>query len=67
MNIFINNKQHTVVHNPSIASLLTDLNLFGSKGIAIAVNNNIIPKHEWEQYELSENDHITIIRATQGG
>jgi sulfur carrier protein len=67
MNVFINNKQHTVVHNPSIEWLLNDLNLLNSKGIAIAVNNHIIPKQDWGHCVLSENDHVTIIRATQGG
>ena len=36
-------------------------------GIAVAVNNNVIPKSNWNQHLLSETDDILIISATQGG
>lgn len=37
------------------------------KGIAVAVNNTVIPRANWNSFQLKENDTITIIRATQGG
>ncbi len=37
------------------------------KGLAIAVNNAVVPRANWESFLLNENDTITIIRATQGG
>lgn len=37
------------------------------KGLAVAVNNTVIPKTTWNNFQLNENDTITIIRATQGG
>jgi len=67
MNVLINNKQHTLVHDSSVSGMLIDLNIITSNGIAVAVNNEIIPKQAWVTHELSENDHVTIIRATQGG
>ena len=36
-------------------------------GIALAVNNSVIPKNEWDTTSLSETDDILIITATQGG
>ncbi len=36
-------------------------------GIAVAVNNNVIPKSNWNSHLLSETDDILIISATQGG
>ena len=38
-----------------------------SNGIAIAVNNRMIPRAEWESFTLSENDFIIIIKAVCGG
>lgn len=67
MNVFINNKRHTLVHDHSISKMLIDLSLTNSNGIAVAVNNEIIPKQVWVTHILSEDDHVTIIRATQGG
>ena len=36
-------------------------------GIALAVNEKVVPKTEWEKFLLKENDKIIIIKATQGG
>lgn len=36
-------------------------------GIAIAINNAVIPKTNWDSHFLSETDDILIISATQGG
>lgn len=36
-------------------------------GIALAINNNVVPKLEWSTRLISENDEILIIKATQGG
>ena len=38
-----------------------------SNGIAIAVNNRMIPRAEWESFTLSENDSIIIIKSVCGG
>ncbi len=36
-------------------------------GIAVAINNNVIPKSNWDNQLVSESDDILIISATQGG
>lgn len=38
-----------------------------SKGVAVAVNNEVIPKEQWSSRLLQENDSVLIITATQGG
>jgi sulfur carrier protein len=37
------------------------------KGIAVALNNAVVPRKEWETCILSPNDKVLIIKATQGG
>lgn len=37
------------------------------KGIAVALNNRIIPQSFWAETFLSNKDSILIITATQGG
>ncbi len=37
------------------------------KGIAIAINNNVVPRTEWQTKNILQNDNILIIKATQGG
>jgi sulfur carrier protein len=36
-------------------------------GIAVAINNTVIPKSDWNSHNLNETDDILIISATQGG
>ncbi|WPO82548.1 sulfur carrier protein ThiS [Chryseobacterium sp. JJR-5R] len=37
------------------------------KGIAVALNNRIIPQSSWPETILRNKDSILIITATQGG
>ena len=37
------------------------------QGIAIAINNEVVPRAKWEETELKMNDSILAITPTQGG
>ena len=66
-NIFINNQSYSLKKDSSLFTALEQNGIQNQKGIAVAVNNSVIPKSEWQNKILNENDKITIIRATQGG
>ena len=66
MNVVINNKQQIIRDNTNLQELIAHLNI-QSKGIAIAINNDIVTKSNWIKTQLKEKDSITIITATQGG
>ena len=67
MNVFINNNSINCSEETTLHQLLHTQGITSSKGIAVAINNSVIPKADWEQKKLTNNDKITIIRATQGG
>lgn len=67
MTISVNNKPLELGFPNNISLVLHNLQFNQAKGLAIAVNNQVIPKSTWDFYELKENDKVTIIRATQGG
>jgi sulfur carrier protein len=67
MEVNINNQQVEVEEKTVLYTLLSLNNLAEKKGIAVAVNNKVLPKADWVKYQLQINDKITIIRATQGG
>jgi len=50
----------------TVASLLTALEQ-PEKGIAIAVNQAIISRQQWPDFQLSENDQVTLFQAIAGG
>lgn len=68
MLLYVNNKPHQArLPTPTLADTLLELQLAGQRGIAVAVNDAVVPRAEWPRHALHAQDRITIIRATQGG
>jgi sulfur carrier protein len=69
MEININNKPKLIELQDSITvQHLLDLEIpERQSGIAVAVNNMIVPRVDWSQHRILANDNILIIQATQGG
>ena len=68
MTIKLNNKEHQLnSNNTLLSSFLKDSNFFFDTGVAIAINDEIVPKNQWDKHLLKENDNILIITAVQGG
>lgn len=38
-----------------------------AKGIAVALNQNIVAKSRWSEHVIRPGDQVMIIKATQGG
>ena len=51
----------------SVSDFLELESLIKTDGIAIAINQNVIPKSEWKKTLLKKIDQLLIIKATQGG
>ncbi|WMX12795.1 MULTISPECIES: sulfur carrier protein ThiS [unclassified Aureispira] len=67
MIIWVNQKEHTYDAPLTLINLVKQLGKANKTGIAIAVNNTVIPKNNWTELLLKEQDKVTIITATQGG
>jgi sulfur carrier protein len=68
MIVYLNNEQFDLSEAKSISEIIAkDLNMNHPKGVAIAVNQEVIPKTNWDNFMIKENDRLTIIKATQGG
>lgn len=67
MKVYVNNEPREISEQTSLFSLLSELSLSDAKGIAVAVNDEIIFRQNWSSHPLQENDKLTVIRATQGG
>ncbi|WBL25798.1 sulfur carrier protein ThiS [Zunongwangia sp. HGR-M22] len=62
----VNNQTHSFKEPVKLEELLEQLNIQAS-GIAIAINNEIISKPQWEHTLVEEGSNVLVIRATQGG
>ena len=67
MDILINNQKHTLEKSTTLQAIVNAQLGDKQKGIALAVNDTVIPKAIWENHVIKDNDHILIIKATQGG
>ena len=66
MKTLVNGKETELSENATIATLTAQLQT-PEKGVAIAVNNQMISRQEWSSYRLNENDTIVIVKAACGG
>ncbi len=64
---YVNNSPHETTDVRTLTQLLARLALNQSRGLAVAVNDTVVPRAEWAAHALNEQDRVTIIRATQGG
>ncbi len=67
MEITFNNHQQQIQEQSSVQIIINDLIGEKQKGIAVAVNETVVPKAKWGSYELQPNDKVLVIKATQGG
>lgn len=67
MEVTINQQKHVFTNDVNLQQVIAYLYPSPPKGIAVAVNQEIITKSHWPSHALQPNDHITIITATQGG
>jgi sulfur carrier protein len=67
MEITFNNTAHRIEDRATVMHLLQQLLGDKQKGIAVAVNQTIIPKTKWNDVMLKHHDNVLVIKATQGG
>lgn len=67
MHVLVNNEQQEIASGTALEQLLFELQMTTRKGVAVAVNQEVVPRAEWNNTTLQENDNIMIITATQGG
>lgn len=66
MNISINKEMISLPEETTVTDLLERLDIERIH-IAVEINMEIIPKSEFDEYRLKENDNVEIIRAVGGG
>ena len=67
MQITINNESYTFDENTSLENAIETLELKETNGIALALNEEIIQRSEWNKTILFDEDKIIIIVAVAGG
>ena len=63
----VNDTDRSVTSGTGLLSLLEEMALSGRPGLAVAVNDEVVPRACWTDQRLHEGDRILIIQASQGG
>ena len=66
MEIKINDEAVSVLEDSTVADIAKK-NSLPEKGVAIAVNEEMIPRTDWLNTKLKSGDKVIIIRAVCGG
>jgi sulfur carrier protein len=65
---YVNNTPHEATENQLLLDLLTGLGqTTQTRGLAVAVNDTVVPRTDWATHAVQPHDRILLIRATQGG
>ncbi|MCZ8286210.1 MAG: sulfur carrier protein ThiS [Bacteroidia bacterium] len=67
MEITLNHTPHEVTEHTTLYDIVCSQVGDKQKGIAVAVNDTVIPRATWGWHAVQSNDNILIIKATQGG
>lgn len=67
MQVHVNNQPRILEGDTTLSALVRDLGLAERRGIAVAVNDTVVARREWEKRALGEGDRVVLIQAAQGG
>ena len=67
MVIQLNDQPRKVAVGATLLELLGELALAERRGVAVAINDALVPRGEWPRRALLEADRVLVIQAAQGG
>ncbi|RNL86382.1 sulfur carrier protein ThiS [Halostreptopolyspora alba] len=66
MDVIINGERRDLAPRTTVAAVVRSLTEQTS-GIAVTVNDEVVPKASWSGTEVTENDRVDVLTAVQGG
>jgi sulfur carrier protein len=68
LKIILNGKSSDVRGGESVLAAIEQLGLpHDARGVAVAVDGEVIPRAQWEDVRLSEGARVEVLSAMQGG
>ena len=61
------NGVNTFVLSKTLSKVLNEINIIKSQNMAVAVNEEVIEKINWENYKIKSGDTIEIVQPLKGG
>ncbi|MEA5403371.1 sulfur carrier protein ThiS [Arcicella sp. DC2W] len=67
MTVFVNDEILEFSDTPTLIKIFEIQQITEIRGLAVAINEEVIPRVLWTETLLQNNDRLMLIRATQGG
>ena len=68
MNVVVNGRPTEVGADATVEAVLAALDVpAGARGVAVAVDAEVVPRGAWAQVELTEGARVEVLHAVQGG
>jgi sulfur carrier protein len=68
MTILLNGETREFAPGTTVGALVDALDVpGGARGVAVAVDAEVVPRGEWGTTELDEGARVEVVRAIQGG
>ncbi len=66
--ITVNGEERPMPGDGAIPALLAAFDVDpGERGVAVAINGEVVPRQEWNTRSLNAGDRVELVRAVQGG
>ncbi|MGA3539426.1 sulfur carrier protein ThiS [Melissospora conviva] len=66
MDVTVNGDPREVTGGSTVADLVEELSA-GHRGVAVAVNGEVVPRTGWPAVTLRAGDRVEVLSAAQGG
>ena len=66
MKVFVNGESRELSGKPSLAELITQLDLPAAR-IAVELNREVVRRNDWSGTMLNEDDRVEIVHFVGGG
>jgi sulfur carrier protein len=64
--LHVNGDVQSLDDGMTVAALVDRLGC-GRKGVAVAVNEAVVPRSAWDRHQLHDADRVEVLKAAQGG
>jgi sulfur carrier protein len=68
MRVLLNGAEAELADGATVRTAVDALDLpAAGRGVAVAVDAEVVPRTEWDTHELDEGARVEVLRAIQGG
>lgn len=68
MRIVVNGRETELADGATVQAALEALEVpAGGRGVAVAVDAEVVPRGRWSAHELEDGARVEVVRAIQGG